>query len=283
MGEFSDATLALIGHGATVNADSAAPTYQHADTLRARGDFADVVECFWKQEPAISAVYRSIHTPRAYAVPLFISEGYFTEEVIPRELGFDPDENGAFNRTVTRHGIEITYCGPVGPHPKMTHALCQRAESILDRHPFPLRPANEKVTLFIAGHGTGNNTKSRVAIEDQVRLIREMRRFADVHAVFMEEEPRLEDIYALAQTKYLVVVPFFISDGLHSYEDIPVLMGEPERVVRQRFEKGEPTWRNPTERNEKLAWYSESVGGEPFVADIIIQRVREAIAASHAG
>ena len=38
--------------------------------------------------------------------------------------------------------------------------------------------------------------------------------------------------HALAQTKNLVVVPFFISDGLHTQEDIPVLLGEPERDRR---------------------------------------------------
>jgi hypothetical protein len=31
MRDFSDATLVLLGHGSTVNADSAAPTHQHAD------------------------------------------------------------------------------------------------------------------------------------------------------------------------------------------------------------------------------------------------------------
>jgi hypothetical protein len=47
------------------------------------------------------------------------------------------------------------------------------------------------------------------------------------------------------------MVPFFISDGLHSYEDIPVMLGAPERVVRERLQQGQPTWRNPTERDGK--------------------------------
>ena len=40
----SDAALVLAGHGSTLNADSAAPTYQHADELRRRGIFAQVQE-----------------------------------------------------------------------------------------------------------------------------------------------------------------------------------------------------------------------------------------------
>ena len=55
---YKDATLVLVGHGSTLNADSAAPTYQHADELRRRGIFADVLEAFWKQEPCIAGVLR---------------------------------------------------------------------------------------------------------------------------------------------------------------------------------------------------------------------------------
>ena len=93
--DFSDAALVLVGHGSTLNADSAAPTYQHADELRRRNLFAQVVECFWKQEPGISGVLRGVFAQRVFIVPLFISEGYFTEEVIPRELGFAVELNAA--------------------------------------------------------------------------------------------------------------------------------------------------------------------------------------------
>ena len=74
----------------------------------------------------------------------------------------------------------------------------------------------------------------------------------------------------------LVVVPFFLSDGLHVAEDIPVMLGEPERVVRQRLARGLPTWRNPTERGGKLVWYTASVGTAPVLAEVILERVAEA-------
>lgn len=74
----------------------------------------------------------------------------------------------------------------------------------------------------------------------------------------------------------MVVVPFFISDGMHVREDIPVLLGEPERVVRQRLEKRTGTWRNPTEKQGKLVWYAQTVGTDPLVSQVILERVREA-------
>ena len=123
----------------------------------------------------------------------------------------------------------LYYCGPVGTHESMTEALISRARETVEKHPFPCRPDPEETTLFIAGHGTGNNENSRKAIERQVERIREGGHYADAHAIFMEEEPRIGDCYELAKTKCIVVAPFFISDGLHSHEDIPVMLGESER------------------------------------------------------
>ncbi|HUR45292.1 MAG TPA: CbiX/SirB N-terminal domain-containing protein, partial [Candidatus Saccharimonadales bacterium] len=126
----ADAALVLVGHGSTLNAESAAPTYQHADELRRRGIFAQVVECFWKQEPAIAAVLRGVFVRRVFIVPLFISEGYFTEEVIPRELGFLDAGKIKFNRNRRQGDQTLYYCGPVGTHDSMTDVLLARAREV---------------------------------------------------------------------------------------------------------------------------------------------------------
>jgi len=273
---FSDAALVLVGHGSTLNAESAAPTFQHADELRRRGPFAQVIECFWKLEPSIAGVLRGVFAPRVFVVPLFISDGYFTEEVIPRELGLCAPGKKDFARLQRRGAQVIHYCGPVGTHGSMTGVLLARARDVVRQHPFPREPKPGETTLFIAGHGTGNNENSRKAIENQVELLRAMNTFAAVHPVFMEEEPRIGDCYGMSQTRNIVMVPFFISDGLHSYEDIPVMLGEPASVVRKRYQGGQPTWRNPTERHGKRLWYSASIGSEPGLADVILERVREA-------
>jgi sirohydrochlorin cobaltochelatase len=274
--DFSDAALVLIGHGSTLNADSAAPAVQHADELRRRNLFAQVQEAFWKQEPYVWQVLRGIFASRVFIVPLFISEGYFTEEVIPRELGFCNPGETVSSRIQQHNGQTLHYCGPVGTHPSMTAVLLARAADIVEKFPFPRAPKPSETALFIAGHGTGNNENSRKAIERQVELIREKQLYAEVHAAFMEEEPRIGDCYKLAQSKNIVMVPFFISDGLHSHEDIPVMLGASKKDVQERLKSGQPTWRNPTERAGKRLWYTASIGNEPHIADVILERVREA-------
>jgi sirohydrochlorin cobaltochelatase len=46
--------------------------------------------------------------------------------------------------------------------------------------------------------------------------------------------------------------------------------------VKERLAAGQPAWRNPTERNGRLIWYSSAVGTEPLLAEVILERVREA-------
>lgn len=267
---FHDAALVVLAHGTDLNKGSAAPVFQHAAELRGRKIFGTVREAFWKQEPQVKDVLAQIHASRIFIAPLFISEGYFGDQIIPQTLGFDA------SRVIRTGSDKIFYCQPIGTHPAMTQVILSRAESVVKQNPFPRTPKPKETTLFIAGHGTEKNANSRRAIDHQADILREHGIYADVHTIFMEEEPRIGDCHRLARTRNCVVVPLFISDGLHVVEDIPVLLGEPEAMVRARHAAGKPTWRNPTEKHGKLFWYSSSVGTDPGVAEVILQRVKEA-------
>jgi sirohydrochlorin cobaltochelatase len=81
------------------------PYFDHADEIRSRGLFAEVHCCFWKEEPSMREALYMIDSDEVYVVPDFISEGYFTQDVIPREL----ELNGP--STVVRRGKPfITAC-----------------------------------------------------------------------------------------------------------------------------------------------------------------------------
>ena len=246
--DFSDAALVVLGHGTELDAASAAPVLQHAAELRRRRLFAGVREAFWKQEPQIKMVLAEISAPRIFIAPLFISEGWFAGEVIPRELGFS-----SVPSTLNSQLSTLVYCRPVGSHNSMTRVILSRAREIVEKFPFPRAPKPRDITRFIAGHGTEKNDNSRRAIERQVALIRAAKIYAAVHAIFLEENPRIDECYSLAQTRNMTVVPFFISDGLHTREDIPVLPGEAKRTVRQRLDAGQPARRRR----------SQEIHGEP--------------------
>ncbi len=262
-----DAALVLAGHGSTVNADSSAPTYLHADLIRARGLFAEVHECFWKEEPNFRRVLAQVEAARVYVVPDFISSGYFTEEVIPRELGLD----GPVTR---RDGKEIYYCEPVGLHPSMTEALLHRAEEVVrDSEPFhehavgrPFSaPPPSETALFVVGHGTGLNENSTKVVYEQAARIGARGLYAECHAAFMEQEPFIQQWQALTARPNVVVVPFFIADGLHSYEDIPVLLGMTPGA-QGRF-------LNPHAIGGRRLWYGSAIGTDPAIADVVLAQV----------
>lgn len=273
--KLSDAALIVLGHGTALNENSAAPVRQHAAELRQRNLFSEVREAFWKQDPQIKNVLAELvaqaKARRIFIAPLFVSEGFFAGQVIPRELGFS-----RLNSKTKLGDAEVIYCAPIGTHDSMTRVILARAEGIMKSYPFPRLPKNAETTLFIAGHGTEKNEQSSEPIKRQVELIRAQGIYADVQAIFLDEAPRIAECYLLARTKNLVVVPFFISDGLHTQEDIPALLGETKKNIEQRLASGQPVWRNPMEKNGKLVWYSAAVGTEPGIADVIVERVNDA-------
>jgi sirohydrochlorin cobaltochelatase len=274
--KLSDAALVLLGHGSTLNREAGAPVFQHAAELRRLRGFAEVREAFWKQPPKIAEVLAGLSAPRVFLIPMFISEGYFSEKVIPQALGFGTD-TATPSRVQRRDSQLLFYCRPIGTHEKMTDVLLMRAAEVIERFPFPRAPERKDITLFVAGHGTEQEENSRASIERQADRIRARGIYAAVHAVFLEEEPRIGACYSLAQTKHLVILPFFMSEGMHVRADIPVLLGEPERIVHQRLQNGQCSWRNPTEKQGKLVWYAATAGTAPTVADIILDSVREAL------
>src|SRR5206468_8335144 len=207
--------LLIVAHGSTVNPDSSAPTLAHAAEIRRRKIFAEVGCAFWKEEPSLrDAIFlfdpESIH--EVCVVLNFISEGYFTQTVVPREL----DLNGRI--TKRPNGQIWKYCEPVGSDPRMTDLLLQRAREIAPG------VSEAETSLLIVAHGTDLNENSAVAAKREAEKIRSVGKYAEVLNVYMEEPPLVSDWRKLTTTRNVVVVPFFISDGLHSYEDIPVLL-----------------------------------------------------------
>jgi sirohydrochlorin cobaltochelatase len=270
-----DAALLIVAHGSTVNPDSSAPTLAHAAAIRRRNIFADVDCAFWKEEPSLRDalfLFDPESIQEVHVVPNFISEGYFTQIVVPREL----DLNGRI--TKRSNGQIWKYCEPVGNHPMMTELLLKRAKEVA-----PLVDLAE-TSLLIVAHGTDLNENSAVAAKREAEKIRALGKYAAVLNVYMEEPPLVSDWRKLTKTSNVVVVPFFISDGLHSYEDIPRLLGItvaagvdrgwPGSVPATTTPRDEIFQRNPYKIDNRLLFYAPSIGTDLGVADIIIEQAK---------
>jgi sirohydrochlorin cobaltochelatase len=269
--------LILVGHGSTVNANSSKPLRQAAARLRASGRFGQALECFWKELPAVAETIEQATLPVAVIVPFFISEGYFSQTVIPEAFGFSAGERRRLRTLPDGAGQTMIYAKPIGVHPAMTETLLSLAQDVIRKYPFPRAPKESDISLFIAGHGAARDPGSRVSIEAQVQAIRKLGRYAAVHDIYIEEEPRIESFHMLAPTRHVVVAPFFASNGMHTGEDIPRILGEAQRIIETRVKEGKPAWRNPTEKKGKLIWLADSVGSHPAVDAIIEESAMEAL------
>lgn len=265
-----DTALLIVGHGSTVNPDSSAPSLAHATAIRRRGIFAEVACCFWKEEPSFrDASAGMLFDPDTIrdvvVVPNFISEGYFTQTVIPRELRLDGPETVRADLG----GQRWHYREPVGNHPAMTELLLQRAHEVAPGVP------EAETSLLIVGHGTGLNDNSAVAAKQQVARITAMNRYAAVLSTYMEEAPLIADWVKLTDTPNVVVVPYFISDGLHSYQDIPVLLGietEPTAAASERARHGQVFMENPRQMHGRNLYYASAIGTEGRFADVLVDQ-----------
>ncbi len=270
----TDDALVVAAHGSHKNAESATPAYDHAARIRETGAFDDVREAFWKEEPGFRDVLRTVAADEVYVVPLFVSEGYFTEEVLPRELrleGWDPaawasDGVSAGHATLTAAdtGQTVHYCGPVGTHDAMTDVVVRRAETVTgDPNVGP------DTGLAVVGHGTERNAHSAKAIQYHADRIEALDRFAEVRALFMDEDPEVDDLTDYFETEDVVLVPLFVADGYHTQEDIPEDVGLVADGVAEDYDV-------PATVDGHRVWYAGAVGTEPLVAAVVLERAADA-------
>jgi sirohydrochlorin cobaltochelatase len=263
----NDRALLIVGHGSTVNPDSSAPTWTHAREIQRRKIFSEVQCAFWKEEPSLRDArffFADETMSEVFIVPNFISEGYFTQTIIPRELGLD----GAV--TTRANGQTWIYCKPVGNNPLVTELLLARAHEIA-----PNAEPTE-TSLLIVAHGTELNDNSAVAAKREAERIRARGEFATVANAYMEESPLIAEWDQLTNAPNVIVVPFFIADGLHSYEDIPKLLGI-ECNSMDVFGK------NPHRVRGRSLYYGRAIGTDPRFADVIIEQTLNARSVTHAG
>lgn len=204
-------------------------------------------------------VLESLRSSEVYIVPNFISEGYFTRTVLPREFGLE----GA---VTVRGARRLCYCKPVGSHPSMTSALRHRALAALGAHSDPAGAC-----VLVLGHGTGRDANSSAAIWRQVEALGALGIFGEVRAAFLDQEPALARWRELTARPDVVAVPFFISNGQHCLEDIPAALGlrSGDDPPLREADLG----RGPATIGDRRLWYTSAIGTEPHVADVILDMV----------
>jgi sirohydrochlorin cobaltochelatase len=245
--------LVIVGHGSHLNGDSGLPVYQHAERIRDIGEFDEVVECFWKEEPSMRHVLDTVESEDVYVVPAFISEGYFTQQVIPRELGL--------TGPVTRKGGKtVRYAGPLGTFEGMPDVILERTDDLMRG-----KETSGRTALVLLGHGTDLNKNSGGVIYLNAERIRERGIYDLVEVGFLDQDPEIGEVVDAVEAENVILIPLFIAEGWHTRETIPEDLGLTGEV---------------TVREDRKIYYGAPVGTHPSMANLISARARETMTES---
>lgn len=244
--------LLLVGHGSHLNPDSSEPTHTLVAALRASGEFDRVSAAFWKEEPSLTRALDAITDPEVIVVPIFISTGYFTRTVIPREMRLA-------GPLTLRDGQRIHYTAPVGTHPKLADVIIERAREA------GAGPADAVVVL---GHGTRRDSESEMNVLAMADLVAARHLFAEVSVAFIDQEPGMLTMLERVHATRVFVVPLFIAEGWHVGETIPadLALDGPE-----------------TRRDGRVVHYTPPVGTHPALAAVVRELARPALQARYSG
>jgi sirohydrochlorin cobaltochelatase len=246
--------LVIVGHGSHLNEDSGLPVHEHAERIRRKGEFDEVVECFWKEEPSMRHVLDTVEAGEVFVVPAFISEGYFTQQVIPRELGL--------GGPITKKGEKtVHYAGPLGTFEGMPEVILERVEDLMRA-----RETRGRTALVLLGHGTDLNKNSGGVIYLNAGRIRERGIYDLVEVGFLDQEPEIGRVVEAVEAENVILIPVFIAEGWHTRETIPQDLGLTGEV---------------TVREGKTIFYGAPVGTHPSMANLIAARARETMDEGH--
>jgi sirohydrochlorin cobaltochelatase len=256
--------IVLAGHGSHISPQTAGIVWRQVDALRAMGVADEVTAAFWKEMPSFHNVLYNLAADEITIVPLFTAEGYFTQTVIPTEMGLD----GAITQ---RDGRTIRYTRTLNEHPYLGQIVRQRVDDALNHFQQTGRdPASDQVAVALIGHSTRRNPESRKATEAQADAIRDLKIVSDVHAVYLDDSPEIGEIYNLTSAPLIIAVPYFLAYGSHTTIDVPQALGL-EIDETQPFDSAVEQ-----QVNSRTVYYTSPVGIEDDLLGAILALVEEA-------
>lgn len=243
--------LILAGHGSHISADTAGLVWGYVDQLRAWGVADEITACFWKELPSFRDVLRGITADQIVIVPVFTAQGYFSQTIIPAEMGLTGDITG-------RDGQTIHYTRTLGEHPALGDIVRERVNAALTEH--NLNPAD--VAVAVIGHGTPRSSASRDAAREQADALRQAELVGEVVAVYLDDDPDIPSIYDTTSAAHIIAVPYFLAYGSHVMQDVPAALGiEPVHT--------------PQNVNNRTVIYTPPVGTADAICRVIIELARD--------
>ncbi len=247
--------LVLVAHGSSHHPKALGAIRRMARSVAEIGNFDESRAVFVKGRPRLAHAFEGLNAAEITVVPILTSSGYFFKTVLPRELRL----KGTLSESEGRN-IRLTH--PVGEHPQFTDLLVAIVERVFENH--RLDPRDTAVA--VVGHGTRRNRSSGSTTHRHAETIRDRLAIPDVLAVFLDQDPEIEEIPSLTSKPNIVVVPNLVGGAGHELDDLPHRTGV---LPRENLVE-----RSPHEAGGRLWYFAPAPGNDPGILAIILDLAR---------
>ncbi len=216
--------LLIVAHGDCGGFGGNMLAQELARRMRHSQRYGEVVVGFMRSDPSIEAAVSQVECDRLRIYPLFMSDGYYVRESIPKRLGISGG--------VDALGHQVSIDEPLGLHPRLPELLISAViGAALGKGIQP-----KSACLLLVAHGSRQSAHSAAAAREIRDRIDRSGTFLGVEVSFLEEEPLFVD--ALENRKLpTFVLGLFAGEGVHAAGDIHgavVTLGNPQvHVVEQ--------------------------------------------------
>jgi sirohydrochlorin ferrochelatase len=205
--------LLIAAHGDCGGEGNNVLANELARRIRKARCYDEVAVGFMRGGPTIEEAMSQICSEVVRVFPLFMSDGYYVRDAIPRRLAI---KNG---RDVFGHRVVIDR--PLGLYPGLPILLSGAARRFIQTRGL----SATQVTLLLVAHGSGKS-------EDSARIARAIGEdisraqfFSEVKVAFLEEAPLFPDVLKHCR-RPVVVLGLFAGNGMHADEDVRNMVKE---------------------------------------------------------
>lgn len=207
LAEHTNAALVIAAHGERAGDMSNQALLGHVDAINRRGIFGCVAGGVLKGTPSVEDALQEVadqHPDRTLVYPLFMSDGYFVNQVLPKRIG------------AARSRAPTAILAPLGLDAQLPRLFHARTMAVAREAGF--EPAQTR--LLVVGHGSQVSPASAAATERMAQCLRAQKRFSYVQTAFIEETPFIQDALKTDDMQ-TVVAGFFSCEGMHNLVDVP--------------------------------------------------------------
>jgi sirohydrochlorin cobaltochelatase len=236
--------LVVVGHGSARNPNTRLPVCAMVQAIQKTGLYDEVRCGLLKQDPHVSITLDKLSSTEVTVVPFFISDGYYTRQVIPKEMRL----HGSLSHVDHRN---VRYTKAMGSHPRFAELILSHARAAGWEH---------GDALVVMGHGTPKNPESSVNVYLQSERVRRLVPHAEVLTLFIDEAPFVTDVWKKTDARRIFVVPLFVADGWHVTETVPEDLGMDGDSLT---------------RAGRTLQMTSAVGTDPGLVDVVLALAKE--------